>query len=279
MNWIKDLNKAIDYIEAHLLTELTCEDVAKHIYISNYQFQRAFSLLTGMTMYEYVRNRRLSLAGQELIMSKLKIIDVALKYGYDTPESFTKAFTRFHGIAPSQAKIAGSNLKSFNRLLIKIKLEGGIPMEYRIEQKESFEVVAKTKTFTLDTSEQEIPKFWSQYFADGSFKQVPGALGICEETKTGGNEFRYGIGCFYEQGSEIPTGFEILSVPAYTWAVFKCVGKVPFAIQDTWERIYREWLPQSDYELVSDYDFEYYTDGDTESDDYVSEIWLPVQKK
>lgn len=164
MNWVKDLNTAINYIEEHLLTDVTCEEVANQIYISSYHFQRAFSMLTGMTMNEYIRNRRLSLAGQELIMSNLKITDLAYKYRYDTPESFTKAFTRFHGSNPSQAKVAGSNLKSFNRLLIKIRLEGGTPMDYRIEQKDAFAVLAKSKMFSLETSEQRNPKILVSLF-------------------------------------------------------------------------------------------------------------------
>lgn len=137
MNWIETLNESINYIERNLFNKLTCEDVANHVYISIFHFQRVFSLLTNLTVGEYIRNRRLSLAGQELITSDIKVIDAALKYGYETPESFTKAFRKFHGISPSQVK-QGANLKSFNRLIIKIKLEGGSIMDYSIVKKESF---------------------------------------------------------------------------------------------------------------------------------------------
>ena len=147
MDWIRSLNRAIGYIEDNLLTDLSCEDIAEHIYSSSFHFQRVFSLLTQMTVGEHIRNRRLSLAGQELIMSKARVIDIALKYGYDTPESFTKAFSRFHGITPIQAKREGSNLKSFNRLIIKIELEGGSIMDYKIVKREEYTVIAKTRYF------------------------------------------------------------------------------------------------------------------------------------
>lgn len=279
MEWIQSLNRAIDYMEEHLLTDLKCEDVAEHIYVSSFHFQRVFSLLTDLTVGEYIRNRRLSLAGQELIMSNTKVIDIALKYGYDTPESFTKAFSRFHGTTPNQAKREGSNLKSFNRLIIKIKLEGGSIMDYKIVTKEGYTVLAKTKCFTSENSSEKIPEFWSEYYADGSDKLVCGMLGICKQEKKGSQEFRYGIGCECSENAKVPTGFEKLKIPAYTWAVFKCVGPMPNTIQNTWKRIYSEWLPQSEYELISDYDIELYTDGNTQSETYVSEIWIPVKKK
>lgn len=279
MEWIQSLNSAIDYIEEHLLEELSCEDIAEHIYSSSFHFQRVFSLLTGMTVGEYIRNRRLSLAGQELIMSHTKVIDIALKYGYNTPESFTKAFSRFHGITPNQARKEGSNLKSFNRLLIKIILEGGNIMDYKIVKRQKYTILAKTRYFTSENSAEEIPKFWSKYFEDGSDETVCGMLGICEQEKVGCKEFLYGIGCECSNNAEIPKGFEKLKIPAYTWAVFKCVGPMPHTIQNTWKRIYSEWLPQSEYELIPDYDIEVYTEGNNQSKDYLSEIWIPVKKK
>ena len=280
MEWIQSLNKAIGYIESNLLLDdLNCEAIAQRIYISSYHFQRVFRLLTGMTVGEYIRNRRLSLAGQELSVNNSKVIDIALKYGYETPESFTKAFTRFHGITPSQAKREGSNLKSFNRLVIKIRLEGGSIMDYRIVSKEAFQVVAQTRVFTAENSQKEIPAFWNEYFSKGMHKQVCGTFGICEQEKEGTQEFRYGIGDEYQPGESIPDGFEVLTVPANTWAIFKCVGPTPDSIQGMWTRIYSEWLPQAEYELISDYDIELYTDGNNQSADYASEIWIPVKKK
>jgi AraC family transcriptional regulator len=277
MDWVRSLNKSIDYIEDNLLENLSCAEIADHIYISSAHFQRVFSLLTGMTTGEYIRNRRLSLAGQELNTSDIKVIDTALKYGYESPESFTKAFTRFHGITPSQAKRQGCVIKSFSRLVIKIYLEGGNIMDYSIVEKKSFTVAAKMRTYTSESGTKEIPSFWAEYMSDGSHEKVCGMFGICEPEKKKG-EFRYGIGAYWE-GAKVPDGFELITIPANTWAMFKCTGPMPGAIQDLWKRVYSEWLPKADFELVSDYDFEVYTEDDVKSKDYKSEIWIPVKKK
>lgn len=279
MEWVRSLNRAIDYIEEHLHEGLTCEEIAAHVYISNFHFQRCFSLMTGMTVGEYIRNRRLSRAGQELISTDEKIIDVALKYRYETPESFSKAFMRFHGVTPTQAKVEGSQLKSFNRLLIKIKLEGGTVMDYRIITKSSFQVLAMTRTFKTEQSFCDLPKFWTEYFSKGHEKIVEGAMGICRQENLDSEDFKYSIGCEYSQGDHIPENFEIITIPASTWAVFKCIGPMPKTIQDTWKRIYSEWLPQAEYDRIQEYDLERYTEGDNQSVDYISEIWIPVKKK
>lgn len=226
-----------------------------------------------------IRNRRLSLAGQELAALDGKVIDVALKFGYETPESFTKAFTRFHGVTPSQAKIEGSELKSFNPLIIKIKLEGGTVMDYKIISRDSFRVLAMKRTFKTESGFSEVPKFWTEYYSNSYDKKVRGKIGICEQERLNSTEFKYGIGSEYSEGSEILEGFGIISIPASTWAVFRCVGLMPDAIQEVWKRIYSEWLPQAEYERIEEYDFEMYTDGNNQSKDYVSEIWIPVKKK
>ena len=135
MDWIIGLQNAIDYIEDHLMETIDYEMVAAQSFSSSYHFQRVFSILCGFTIGEYIRNRRLSLAGTELATSDAKVIDVALKYGYESPDSFAKAFKQFHGVLPSQARHNGSMLKSYSRLVLKFSLEGGKPMNYRIEKK------------------------------------------------------------------------------------------------------------------------------------------------
>ena len=130
MEWIAAMQQAITYMEVHLMEEINYEDVAKHVHTSSYEFHRAFSFLTGMTANTYIRNRRLSLAGREIVETDTKITDIALKYGYETPESFTKAFTRFHGIAPKFAREESSKLLLFNPLVIKITVEGGKSMDF-----------------------------------------------------------------------------------------------------------------------------------------------------
>lgn len=143
MNWITGMQKAIDYIEDNITEEIDYSEVAKIAYSSNFHFQRVFSILCGFTVGEYIKSRRLTLAGEELIGSDDKIINIAFKYGYDTPESFTKAFTRFHGVTPTAARKIGVKLKSFNRLLIQVTMKGGEIMDCGIEKKDEMKFEGK----------------------------------------------------------------------------------------------------------------------------------------
>ena len=278
MDWIRTINNAIEYMEKHLTDEITLADIAKHVNLSAFHFQRAFSLLAEMSPAEYLRKRRLSQAGADLLSGDVKVIDAALKYCYESPESFTKAFTRFHGVSPMQVK-KGSSIQFMNRFTVRITIEGGCIMEYNIEKWEAMDLLMHAKEFHAETSEAEIPKFWDAYYANAEYRKIPGYLGLCAQQKTDGDEFRYGIGCKASDVEGVPEGFEVIHIPEYTWAVFKCVGPVPGAIQAMWERIYKEWLPVSEYELIPDYDIENYLPGDPSSRDYVSEICIPVRKK
>ena len=152
-------------------------------------------------------------------------------------------------------------------------------MEYKIEKWEAMDLLVHAKDFHAETSEAEIPKFWDEYYANDAYKKIPGYLAVCAQKKTDKNEFRYGIGCKASDVEGVPEGFEILHIPEYTWAVFKCVGPMPNAIQDMWERINKEWLPTAEYERIPDYDIENYLPGDPASPEYVSEICIPVKKK
>ena len=152
-------------------------------------------------------------------------------------------------------------------------------MEYKIEKWEEMDLLVHAKKFHAETSETQIPKFWDEYYADEEYRKIPGYLGVCAQEKSKGDEFKYGNGCKATDVNGIPNGFEIIHIPQYDWAVFKCVGPSPKAIQDMWERIYKEWLTVSDYELIPDVDIENYLPGDPSSRDYVSEICIPVRKK
>ena len=264
MDWVKSINHAIAYMEDHLTENVTLADIAGSVNLSAFHFQRAFTLLTGMSPAEYLRNRRLSQAGAELANGSGKVIDVALKYAYDSPESFTKAFTRYHGFSPRMVK-KGSPLKFMNRYTVRITIDGGYVMEYKIEKWDAMDLLVHTKDFHAETSEQEIPAFWDEYYAHEEYRRIPGYLGVCA------------IGCKASDVEEIPEGFEIIHLPQHTWAVFACVGPCPKAIQEMWEHIYKDWLPGADYELIPDYDIENYLPGDPAAPDYVSEICIPVK--
>lgn len=276
MEWVRAINNAIAYMEDHLTEEITLGDIAENVYISAFHFQRAFSMMTGISPTEYLRNRRLSQAGAELVKGDMKVLDVALKYGYDSPESFTKAFTRFHGVSPMQVR-KGSSLKFMNRYTIQIKIDGGTVMEYKIEKWEAMDLLMHAKEFRAETSEQEIPALWDEYYANEDYRKVPGYLGICEQKKTNSDVFRYGIGCQASAVDGVPDGFELVHIPEYSWVVFRCVGPSPDAIQEMWDKIYKEWLPVAEYELIPDYYIENYLPGDPTAPDYVSEICIPVK--
>ena len=177
--WAEGIQSAIEYIEEHLTEELNAEEIAAKAYVSAFHFQRIFSALCGFTLGEYIRNRRLTLAAQELAATDAKVIDVAVKYGYDSPDSFTRAFTRFHGITPSVAKEKGVGLRAFAPVRIKLTLEGGTMLEYKIVEKAAFTVMGKARKFNSETSYQEIPKFWTEHMNSGESQIVCGMYGIC----------------------------------------------------------------------------------------------------
>lgn len=277
IEWIEGIQNAIEYMEDHLTEELDIRDIAEKAYISPFYFQRTFGVLCGFSVGEYIRNRRLSMAAEELSSTDAKIIDVALKYGYDSPDSFTRAFTRFHGISPSAAKAKGASLKSFARLKIKVTLEGGTMLEYKIVEKAQFTVMGKEKTFYPETAYEMIPKYWNEHFNSEDGKFVCGMYGIWADGD--GTKFDYMIADNYLPWNEVSEGFETRVIPAGTWAVFPCRGRLPKSLQDVNTRIWSEWLPScKEYKLGGKYIVEMYTPPTDNPDDQYCEIWLPVEK-
>ena len=284
MDWIKLIGDSVKYIEEHITDDITVDGVAASVCISSYYFQKGFSMLCGFSVAEYIRNRRLALAGNEIVAGNGKIIDIALKYGYDSPDSFTKAFTRFHGVTPMSARKDGAVLKSFAPLKIKFSLEGGYIMDYKIEKKEAFKVIGDRRTFDYETAKTVVPKFWQEHFASGKGKTVCGEFGINIDLKMGRDSFEYLIADRYS-GGEVPEGFEVREIPSFMWAVFPCRGPMPTALQDVNTKIFTEWLPSlSEYEFAAGYCVEMYDDPTkypkgTSDGNYYCEIWIPVKKK
>ena len=286
MDWITGIQNAINYIEEHLTEEIDYEIVAKEASCSSFYLQRIFSILCGMTLGDYIR---LTLAGNELSAADDKVIDIALKYGYESPESFTRAFSRFHGVTPSKAKKDGSKLKSFSRLSVKITLSGGNIMDYKIIEKNAFDIIEKVEAHTVENSEnaKSIPDFWMRSHNDGTVKTLLDTttdrtyiFGVCygnlpENAKT----FDYSIAAKCDNNTVVPEGFRKNTIPARTWAVFECKGAMPNAMQDMWHKIISEFFPTSGYQPTYEMDIEAYTDGNMGSPDYRSEIWVPVIKK
>ena len=263
---------AIDYIEANLTDEIDVHDIAARAYVSAYHFQRVFSAMCGLPLGEYIRRRRLTLAAQELLQG-MKVIDAAVKYGYDSPDSFARAFRRFHGVLPSQVHHPGTLLQSFAPMKIKMNQEAGTMLEYKIVEKAPFTVVGYKKQFNNETSYQEIPKWWTETLASSC--AVMGQFGVCIDED--GKLFDYMIAVLYQPWQEVPEGCVTRAIPGGTWAVFPCMLGT---LQDTNTKMWRDWLPGSrEYKLRDNHNLEFYYELN-EADPSASpvELWLPVQK-
>lgn len=273
--WIDGFQQSIDHIEKNLSEELDIEEIAAKAALSPFYYQRIFGAMCGMTVGEYIRSRRMTLAAQELTCSDKKVIDIAVKYGYDSPDSFAKAFQRFHGITPAQAKSSGASLRSLAPLHIKITLEGGNMLEYKIIEKAPFTVVGVRKSFNSETSYKEIPKFWGEWLSD--MKGLKGMFGLCSDMD--GRNFDYWIADLYEPWKEIPEGCETYQIPGGLWAQFKCKGPLPDSMQSVNTQIWSEWLPAlQGYELAGNYSLEFYLPPAKDPADTESYICIPLKK-
>ena len=275
-DWIEGFQASIDYIEQNLTEELDIGKIAKKAALSSFYYQRIFGAMCGMTVGEYIRERRMTLAAQELAGSDCKVIDIALKYGYDSPDSFTKAFQRFHGITPAQAREKGVNLRSLAPLHIKITLEGGTMLDYKIVEKAAFTVVGIKKSFNSETSYKEIPKFWGEWASD--MKGLKGMFGVCSDMD--GTNFDYWIADLYMPWEEYPQECSTYQIPGGLWALFKCVGPLPGSMQSVNTKIWSEWLPSlKEYELAGNYSLEFYLPPAKNPADTVSYIAIPIKKR
>ena len=271
-----DIQNALTYIEENLTEELEIRDIAKKAFLSPFYFQRIVGVMCGISVGEYIRGRRLSLAGEELARSDAKVIDIAAKYGYDSPDSFNRAFQRFHGISPSAAKKAGARLISFAPVKIKQTVEGIHMMEYRIVEKPQFTVMGVSRKFHPETSYQQIPEYWAEMLSHPDFPLM-GVYGICIDDNGADGEFDYWIADNYIPWQEIPAGCKSLVIPGGTWAVFPCKLKT---LQDTNTQMWQEWLPNCrEYKLSGSYNLEVYGPPckEDQGETYV-ELWLPVEK-
>ena len=284
MNMLESMNTTIEYIEEHLLEELHMPMLTKIAGTSENDIQRTFYALTGISIVEYVRRRRLTLAGYELQKGEYSVLEVALKYGYTSPDSFTRAFRQMHGITPSAVKKGGCPLKAYGKITFVLTIKGVNAMNYKIVKKEEMHIIGFKKWFSTENDSQmtEIPKMWDSVTEEmkkiiTGLSNNEGVVGLCADMYDGG--FDYWIGCMSDK--ECPEEFEAMSIPASSWAVFEIIGPMrplPNAMQDIWKRIYSEWLPNSGYEHAMLPEIEYYSAGDMMATDYKSEIWIPVKE-
>ena len=285
MDWITGMQKAIDYIESNITEKLDYDNIAANAYVSSYHFQRAFSIMCGFTLGEYIRNRRLTLAANELILENNKVIDIALKYGYDSPDSFAKAFTRFHGIAPSLVRKTQGELKSFSRLSIRILLEGGITMNYKIEQKSAFSLVGFKKHFIGDAAErfEQEKDFWcnTRNEQDVLLELRDTEENIWYDINTNFSDDGYDHYIAITSDKTPPQGYEKVDIPAATYVVCETERvKYPTILHgDLRKQIVTEWLPSSGYQLSNSPEISvthWYKNPNAEKR-YI-EIWLPIEK-
>ncbi len=281
MEWIERLNDAVGYIEEHLTEEIDYERLGKIACCSSYHFQRMFTYMAGVPLSEYIRRRRMSLAAVDLQSTGIKIIDVAGKYGYNSPTAFNRAFQSVHGIAPSAVKNEGVSVKSFPPVSFKIIVKGVEEMNYRIETKAAFRIVGVSVPLEKDIEKNfaVIPRKWQEIVMNGTLRKLTGlmdtqpmgVLGVstCNDTEP----WRYYIAV---ASSQTDRDLEEYTVPAATWAVFPGTGTNQ-SIQDLERRIVTEWLPTSGYEYGSAPDVEVYLNPDPQNAQY--EVWIPVVRK
>ena len=281
MEWIQKMNTALNYIEEHILEEPDLEKLGRLAGCSGHHFQRIFTYIGGITLTEYIRKRRMSLAAVDLKDENVKVIDVALKYGYDSPTAFNRAFQAIHGVTPTQARANDISLKAFPPISFRMTVRGGHEMNYRIENRDAIRVIGKKIPLkaTLEENFQITPKFWAQSAADGTVGKLAammdtdiyGLMGVsvCNEK----DEWEYYIAV----ATTKPAGeFEELIVPKSTWAVFYDEGPV-IKMQELETRIVTEWLPTSGYEYANAPEIELYLNPDPEQAKY--EIWVPIVRK
>lgn len=297
MEWLERMNLAVDYIESNLAGEINLSEVARVACSSSYQFQRMFSFITDVTLAEYIRRRRLTLAALELQQDvTVKVIDIAIKYGYESPVSFARAFQAMHGITPVVARKDGIEMKAYPRLSFLITIKGAEAMNYRIETKESFEVFGIEGVFYIEGDEDALhtpAKLWEQSHTNGEVKRLAACAGelplfvdrnlhlvhaVCSYRKTGPDTFPYML-CAFKNKSSNTEGYTSIIIPAHTWAIFPSEPHTWDQFNDTienlYQRFYTEWLPTAGYEQVDGAEFEMY--GTKDGLNYI-ELWFAVRK-
>lgn len=290
MDSLSSFNNALSYIEEHLTEDIDFNQLAKIALSSEYHFKRMFSFLSGISLSEYVRRRRLTLAALELKNSDLKIIDVAVKYGYGSADSFSRAFHIMHGILPSEARNECARIKAYPRMTFQLSIQGGCEMNYRIVEKEPFKLVGFKKRVPIifNGVNPEIAKMYELLTPEAIARLK--ALSNVEPTGIISASTNFSEGRMEEKGeldhyigvatsSNDIDGFDTLEVTAHTWAVFESIGPFPETLQNLWGRIYSEWFPSSGYESVDGPEILWNESKDTSNPKYRSEIWIPVKKK
>ncbi|MEL7659868.1 AraC family transcriptional regulator [Acetobacterium wieringae] len=289
MDSLSSMNNALTYIESHLTEVIDFKVLSKIALCSEYHFKRMFSFLSGISLSEYIRRRRLTLAALELKDSNLRIIDIAMKYEYGSADSFSRAFYSVHGILPSEARNESAQIKAFPRMTFQLSIQGGCEMNYRIVEKEPFRLVGYKKRVPMVFSgvNPEITKMY-ELLTSEVIVQLK-SLSNIEPTGMISASTNFSEGRMDEKGeldhyigvattSSDVGDFDELEVESNTWAVFESIGPFPETLQKIWGRIYSEWFPSSGYESVNGPEILWNESTDLHNPKYRSEIWIPVKK-
>lgn len=289
MNTLEQMNKAMDYIEEHLFSELDYQMIFKISGCSEYHFRRMFSFLSNISLGEYIRSRKLSQAATLLKTSSIKVIDLAFLLGYESSDAFSKAFTSFHNISPTNARKSNAVIKNFSPMKFHLTIKGGTNMNYKIVDKESFFIVGFKKRITLvyhgvnpqiqSLYEKLTPKIIQELKQMNTISPtgiISASTNFSERTIEGTELDQY-IGVV--TAKQISNSqFDILPVEASTWVVFEVKGPFPETLQETWAQIYSQWLPSSGYEVNEGPEILWNKHPDTTDPNYESEIWIPIKK-
>ncbi len=278
MELLESMNSVIEYVESHICDDITSEDIEKIVSHRIVDFNKVFLAITNLTINDYIRKRRLTLAAQDLIKSDMTVLECALKYGYTSPDSFTRAFRQLHDINPSQVKKSSCVLKSYGKLTFIFTIKGVSAMNYKIIEKEEIRIIGVKKWFSTKNENQmnEIPKMWKNLPKDIEHlimgDEHGDCVGVCGKMYDEG--FEYWIGSITDR--ICPKGLEELIIPKSKWAIFEIFGELPSSLQEVFKRIYAEWLPNSEFTHANLPEIEYYYSDDSFLPNYKTEIWIPL---
>jgi AraC family transcriptional regulator len=289
MDWLDKMNAAMEYIENHLEDDIDYQEIARKARCSEYHFRRMFPFITGVSLSEYIRQRRFTLAVSDLRDTSKPVFEIAKKYGYDSPDSFTRSFKNLHGITPSEVQKGGQPVKAYPRMTFHLSIKGGTEMTYRIEEKQAFHIAGMMKRVHIqfEGENTEVAEMWKSLEAETiqklkSFSNTKpsGLIQASTNFDDGRMEEKGGLDHYIGVATtknDAP-GFTILDVPKSAWAVFEIEDSSTEKIQNTWGRIYSEWFPESDYELSEGPEILWAEQNGNPSSTDKAEIWIPVKK-